>query len=123
MAWEYGFKEMVQKLGQYEVPYSKVVITDRYDQPYILILFFKKYNPTKYQPQAVLSPRDKFNFGTVRSFDKYEFRPILPEEVNQTGDTLFIGTENEIPKDASMIDKVDFPNGQPAFVFTKGGKK
>ena len=116
-AFEYGFKEMVQKLSKYEGEYNNVVITDRYDQSYILVLFYKKYDPQKYQPQAVLSPRDKFNFGTVRSFDKYQFRSIDPKEIERGSKILFIGTEEEIPKDAKILDKVEFPNGKPAFIF------
>jgi 4-amino-4-deoxy-L-arabinose transferase-like glycosyltransferase len=120
LAWEYGFSEMVQKLEGYESKYEKVVITDRYDQPYILVLFYKKYDPSKYQPQAHLSERDKFNFGTVRNFDKYEFRVINPQEVDQTKNTLYIGTDQEIPKNANILDMVKFPNGEPAFIFTEG---
>ena len=114
----YGFKEMVEKLGKYEHLYNNVVITDRYDQPYILVLFYKKYDPRKYQPQAILSPRDKFNFGTVRHFDKFEFRPILPEEISKSENILFVGTDQEIPKNANIIDKVIYPNGEIAFIFT-----
>lgn len=117
LAWEYGFSQMVLKLQKLEGNYDKIVITDRYDQPYILVLFYEKYDPRKYQPQAKLTERDKFNFGTVRSFDKYEFRSINPKEVEGTEGTLFVGTENEIPKNAKIIDKVDFPDGEPAFLF------
>lgn len=119
LSWEYGFKEMVGKLSGYEDKYNKVVITDRYDQPYILLLFFQKYDPQKYQPQAVLSPRDKFNFGTIRSFDKYEFRSIKPEEVGKDPRVLFVGTGEEIPSNAKIVDKVNFPSGNPAFIFAE----
>lgn len=119
LAWEYGFRDMVPKLRKYESEYNKVVITDRYDQPYILVLFYEKYDPAKYQPQAKLTERDKFNFGTVRGFDKYEFRQISPEEVKASKGVLFIGTDKELPKDANIIDRVDFPNGEPAFIFVK----
>ena len=118
LAWEYGFKEMVLKLGKYEDQYENVIITDRYDQPYILVLFYKKYDPAKYQPQAVLSHRDKFNFGTVRGFDKYKFHSIAKDELEAGKNTLFIGTEQEIPQNANVIDKIFFPNGEVAFVFT-----
>lgn len=117
LSWEYGFSEMVEKLQKYEDNYQNIVITDRYDQPYILVLFYKKYDPKKYQPQAKLSERDKFNFGTVRSFDNYQFRSISPEEISKNPDTLYIGTETEIPENANILDKVDFPNGKPAFIF------
>ena len=121
LAFEYGFSKMVEKLNLYEPQYARVVITDRFDQPYILVLFYKKYDPRKYQPEAKLTERDKFNFGTVRSFDKYEFRSIEPKEVNRGIETLFIGTSQEIPKDATIFDEVNFPNGEPAFIFARGG--
>lgn len=119
LAWEYGFKEMSSKLSNYEPYYNKIVITDRYDQPYVLMLFYKKYDPEKYQPQAQLSPRDKFNFGTIRGFDKYEFRKIEWGQDSKTKDTLFIGTSEEIPENAKIIDRVNFPNSQPAFIFAQ----
>ncbi len=119
LAWEYGFKSMVSKLEKYKDQYKKVVITDRYDQPYILVLFYEKYNPAKYQPQAVLTERDKFNFGTIRSFDKYEFHKIEPDKIKNAKDTLFIVTDKDMPKNAEIIDQVDFPNGKPAFIFFK----
>lgn len=123
LAWEYGFSEMVEKLGKYENSYENIVITDRYDQPYILVLFYEKYDPKKYQPQANLSPRDKFNFGTIRAFDKYQFRSIDPKEVGKNEQTLFIGTDSEIPKDAKILDEVDFPNGRPAFILATKRKE
>lgn len=117
IAWEYGFKEMVVKLNKYESSYKKVVITDRFDQPYILVLFFKKYDPLKYQPQAYLSERDKFNFGTVRGFDKYKFTSIDPNEFYKEPNVLYIGTRKEIPESAKIIDEVVFPDGNPGFIF------
>lgn len=117
LAWEHGFKEMVQKLSQYENKYQKIIITDRYDQPYILTLFYKKYDPAKFQKQAILSERDKFNFGTIRSFDNYEFRKIEKEDLNKEN-VLLIGTPEELSK-VNILDKVEFPNGETAFVFIK----
>lgn len=119
LSWEYGFSEMVDKLQKYQSDFSKVVITDRYDQPYILVLFYEKYDPTKYQPQAILSERDKFNFGTVRNFDQYEFHKITKEEIVSSKNTLFIAAPEEIDKEISPFDSVYFPNGEKAFVFIK----
>lgn len=117
LSWEYGFKDMVWKLGKYENNFDKVVITDRYDQPYILLLFYKQYDPLKYQPQAHLSERDKFNFGTVRSFDKYEFHKISKEEIDKSGNTLFIAAPEEVGDNRNILDTIYFPNGEKAFVF------
>ncbi len=119
LSWEYGFKEMVQKLNKYEKGYHQIVITDRYDQPYILVLFYKQYDPKSFQSQAFLSERDKFNFGTVRSFDNYQFRRINKGEVSKSSETLYIISPEELDKDESVkiIDKVLFPNGETAFLF------
>jgi 4-amino-4-deoxy-L-arabinose transferase-like glycosyltransferase len=119
LSWEYGFSEMVKKLEKYENDNSKIVVTDKYDQPYILLLFYKKYNPLKYQPQATLSERDKFNFGTVRSFDKYEFHKISPEEIKKYPNVLYVAAPEEAGTESNIIDSVDFPNGEKAFVFVK----
>jgi hypothetical protein len=119
LSWEYGFSQMVSKLEKYEKENTRIVITDKYDQPYILVLFYKKYDPVKYQPQAVLSERDKFNFGTVRSFDNYEFHKITPEEIKKNPNVLFIASPEEAGTEANIIDSVDFPNGEKAFVFVK----
>lgn len=120
LSWEYGFSEMVDKLQKYKNDFSKIVITDRYDQPYILVLFYEKYKPSKYQPQAVLSERDQFNFGTVKGFDKYEFHKITREEIENSTNVLFITIpENANEKNSNIIDKIYFPNGEKAFVFVK----
>ena len=119
LAWEYGFKEMVNKVSLYESKYDKVVITDRYDQPYILVLFYKKFDPKKYQPQAQLTERDKFNFGTIREFDKFQFRAIDPAEIDKSPKTLFVATTQEVPKDANILDMIRFPNNEPAFIFVE----
>lgn len=119
LAHEFGFSEMVSKLNKYENNFKRVVITDRYDQPYILVLFYKQYDPSKYQPQAVLSERDKFNFGTVRKFDKYEFHAISKDEIKTSTNTLFIATPEEAGDNANVIDRIYFPNGEPAFIYLK----
>lgn len=128
LAWEYGFREMVGKLEKYEGNYQKVVITDRYDQPYILTLFYKaalaqeqgkQFNPGDYQSKLILSERDKFNFGTVRGFDNYEFKEVKPEEVMEAKNALFIVTPKEVPPNSDIIDTIKFPNGEDAFVFVK----
>ncbi len=119
IAWEYGFKEMIGKLEKYQNKYDQIIITDRYDQPYILVLFYSKYDPSKYQPQAKLTERDKFNFGTVRGFDNFQFRAINKDEVSKQERTLYIGTAQEITNQSRKIDQVNFPNGEPAFIFSE----
>ncbi len=113
---QYSVKELTGYISQNQDGYEKILITDRYDQPYILFLFYMKYLPAKFQEEHVLTPRDQFGFSTVRNFHKYEFRSINFDKDRPTyPDSLIIGTDEEIPKAANVIKTINFPNGSPAF--------
>ncbi len=104
---QYGVKELVDYLKEVQANYNKIIVTDAYDQPYILFLFYLQYPPSSFQYSHTLTPRDKFGFSTVRSFDKYEFRPIV-WDVDRPGNpnSLLIGTEKEIPKEANIVKEI-----------------
>lgn len=113
---QYGVKELVSYVKENEDKYERVIVTDKYDQPYILFLFYLKYPPQEFQKGHELTPRDKFGFSTVRSFDKYRFQTIdfdalRPEYPN----SLIVGTDGEIPDEANVIERIYFPNGDVAF--------
>ena len=114
-AWEYGIKDLVDYLKPIKDNYEKIYVTEQYDQPYIIFLFYLKYPPEKFQKEAILTPRDKFGFSTVRDFDNFHFENIdwknLPDEKN----ILVCGTDEEIPEDAKIIKTINFLNGEPAF--------
>lgn len=115
LEWEYGFSQAVTYIARNHDKYQKVVITDRYDQPYILFLFYSKYDPAKYQREEKVIGDNKFGFSTINSFEKYEFRPIGKEEIASSKNTLFIGTSEEIGIDQILLKVINFPNGRPAF--------
>lgn len=96
-AWEYGFEELVNYLKEVKDDYDKVYVTDRYDQPYILFLFYLQYPPGRFQKEAILTPRDRFGFSTVRDFDKFHFASIDFEELKEESNVLIVGTDEEIP--------------------------
>lgn len=114
-AWEYGIKDLVSYLRPIKDNYSKIYVTEQYDQPYILFLFYLQYPPEKFQKEAILTPRDKFGFSTVRDFDNFHFERIdwknLPNERN----ILICGTDEEIPDNTSMVKTINFLNGEPVF--------
>lgn len=114
LEWQYGFNQMVPYVLENQNKYQKVVITDRYDQPYILQLFYSKYDPAKYQQISKTEGDNKFGFTTVTGFDKYEFRPISKEDIENVHNTLFVGSNEEI-KQGNIIKQINFLNGSPAF--------
>jgi 4-amino-4-deoxy-L-arabinose transferase-like glycosyltransferase len=109
---QYGVKELVTYLDKVDKEYKNVYVTTRYDQPYILFLFYKKYPPRLFQSSHALTPKDEFGFSTVTDFDKYHFGPIDHGLIkNNPGKSLIIGTAQEIPKDANIIKKIYGTNG------------
>ena len=111
-AWQYGFQELSDFLDQYPYPDNRpIYITNKYDQPYILMLFFQKYPPAKIQPQIQLTPPDQYGFSTVTHFDKYYFQPIDWEKI--PSGHLVVTSNEEVP--IAPIRTIDFPNNSPAF--------
>ncbi len=115
LEWEYGFSQVIPYVMNIQDKYQKIVITDRYDQPYVLLLFYSKYDPIKYQGLEKVIGDNKFGFSTINSFEKYEFRPIAKEEISKSKNTLFIGTKEEIGDNVTPLKVINFPNGMPAF--------
>jgi 4-amino-4-deoxy-L-arabinose transferase-like glycosyltransferase len=61
-SWADGYKQLTQYIFKNENKYDKIVITGHYWQPYEYFLFYKKYDPQKFQAT-----------GSKRAFDKYVF--------------------------------------------------
>jgi 4-amino-4-deoxy-L-arabinose transferase-like glycosyltransferase len=118
-AWEFGFKELTEYLKPIENNYEKIYVTDKYDQPYILFLFYLKYPPTIFQKEVILTPRDKFGFSTVKDFGRYHFDAIDWNSLKEEKNILIVGTDEEIPNDAPIIKTIYFPNNKPAFEIVK----
>lgn len=117
LEWEYGFSQAIPYILENQDKYQSIVISDRYDQPYILFLFYSKYDPAKYQVEEKTMGDNKFGFSTVNSFDKFEFKPIEKEEILTSKNTLFVGTREEISEGQFPFRVIRFPNGKEAFKF------
>jgi 4-amino-4-deoxy-L-arabinose transferase-like glycosyltransferase len=113
---QYGLRELVNYVSEKGKSKDKIIVTTKYDQPYILFLFYLKYPPDKFQKEHILSQRDKFGFSTVEHFDKYYFMPIIFDDVRpQYPNSLIIGSGDDIPDEANVIKKIYFPDGDIAF--------
>lgn len=113
---QYGVKELVSFIELENGKYDKVVVTNRYDQPYILFLFYMKYPPAKFQSEHQLTGRDEYGFSTVNRFDKYIFKSIDWDSDKLVYRNSFIaGTDEEIPKEANIIKDIYGINGYKYF--------
>src|SRR3989344_8950080 len=116
MAWDYGFRELVDYVHSVENNYAKILVTDKYDQPYILFLYYLRYSPEKFQDHHELTPRDKFNFSTVRDFYKYHFESTPWEKVRDIHSSLIVAAPEDIPDvGVNIVKTIYFPGGKPAF--------
>ncbi|MCK4859763.1 MAG: hypothetical protein KAS87_04295 [Candidatus Omnitrophica bacterium] len=113
---QYGVKELVEYVDQVQDRYEKIIVTDRYDQPYILFLFYQKFPPNKFQPEHILTPRDEFGFSTVRTFDIFRFQKIDFEQTRvDFSNSLIAGTDEEIPDEANIVKEIYGQNGHLYF--------
>ena len=113
---QYGVKELVEYVDQVQDRYEKIIVTDRYDQPYILFLFYQKFPPNKFQPEHILTPRDEFGFSTVRTFDIFRFQKIDFEQTRvDFPNSLIAGTDEEIPDEANIVKEIYGQNGHLYF--------
>ncbi len=113
---QYGFSEMADYVTQEEHKFEKIFITTRYDQPYILMLYYTKYPSSLFQADHKLTKADEFGFSTVDSYAKFNFTKInFYELARQNPDSLIIGTDEEIPDESNVVHEIYFPSGEVAF--------
>jgi hypothetical protein len=94
-AWNYGFSKVVPYVNSQKSKYDHVYFTDKYDQPYILYLFFSQYPPQAIQKQIKLTPPDKFGFSTVEKIDNIIFH--IPPENEILPNSLIINDKMFLP--------------------------
>ncbi|OGG06438.1 hypothetical protein A2777_05665 [Candidatus Gottesmanbacteria bacterium RIFCSPHIGHO2_01_FULL_40_15] len=115
-SWQYGYKEAVYESEKHYGSVDKIIVTYRYDQPYIYFLFYNRTDPAWYQSLW----RGYAIKRAERQYDKYEFRNINWEQDSQMKNALLIGTPEEIPDNAPGITReIFFPDGTIAFRIVK----
>ncbi len=120
--WQYGYKQVVSKVSALQDKYDKIYVSTDYGQPYIYFLFYQKYPPAKYQPQArLVKDPHSVDVGEGAGYDKFEFRKLYWPADRGLRKSLFVGSPEQLPekdidpKEARIIDRVYFPNGPEAF--------
>lgn len=122
-SWQYGYRQVVEKITPIQKNYKQIVFVQSYDQPYIFFLFYQKYDPSKYQSENHLVPgNNPLDVGFVERLDNLSFEQIdWPSHRGRRG-VLFIGNTEQIPpKDSvdpslfKLIDEIKYPDGNTAF--------
>lgn len=74
--WQYGYKKIYEDFGKEFDQYKRIVISDKYAQPYIFALFYLKYDPQKFRQEVTRNSVSEWGFSTVKKFGKFEFEKI-----------------------------------------------
>lgn len=116
LAWQYSFDQVIPIVEENKTKYENVYFTNKYDQPYILYLFYSQYNPNLLQPQIQLTRPDQFGFSTVSTIDNINFFIPPTEQIPQN--SIIFASDEKVSLNINQI--INFPNGQPAFkIYTK----
>lgn len=121
-AWQYGFDQIADYTTKNYDQYDHIVISTRYDQPYILIAFFSQYDPAKLQKELVMSSPDQYGFSTGLSFGKYQFEPIDYQKLKDQPNTLIVSADEKVD-DNRTINTVKSPLGEILFKFISTNEK
>lgn len=123
--WQYGYKQLVERISSIKNNYNYVIVDTSYQGPYVYFLFYEKYPPKKYQPQAKLQFTCETCLGEGIGYDNYQFRVIYWPNDKSIKKSLFAGPPERIPeKDieegkSKILDKIYFPDGRIAFIIAE----
>ena len=108
--WQYGYKQMVEKVKKYEANYDHIYVTEAFGRPYIYFLYYNKVDPLEYV-RTRKANRDWYGFWNVYGFGKYQFSQ---DTTNAMGKILRVTGAGQIDKD-KLLDTVTDPNGKVVF--------
>ena len=121
--WQYGYKQVVEKVTEVQKNYHQIIFVQSYDQPYIFFLFYQKYDPSLYQSKVhLVASHNPLDVGFVEKLDNINFELIdWPSHRGRSG-ALFIGNTEQIPPVDSndpnkfkLLDEIKYPNGEIVF--------
>ena len=112
-SWQYGYKQAVQIAKEYYNQVDRIIVTKSLGRPYIYFLFYLQFNPDDYLKTAKIT-RDQFYFINVDGFDKFLFVDN-PNEVPQSGKTLYIVNPTQFPQNIQKITTVSQLDNKPVF--------
>ncbi len=117
--WQYGHKQMVDVISPIQNNYKQIIVQQSYDQPYIYFLFYKKYDPARWQKQAKLIQDSGLDVGHIDQMDNICFCKIDWSKDRGDHGALIVGDistipplDSDDPKQFKLIDEIKYLNGK-----------
>jgi hypothetical protein len=122
----YGFRQVYQYLAPIEKNYQQIVVAPSslgFDQLYIYYLFYRKFDPAKFQANVGVSRiTGDQHWVKVPRIGNYRFENDIRSIISEIPDhTIYVsdGSFNEQSfariKDVKLLNVIKYPNGDPAF--------
>jgi type IV secretory pathway VirB2 component (pilin) len=113
--WQYGYAQAIQKTEKIKNDYDLVLFTNIYGRAYMYYLFYANISPQTYWQEGNPTA-DVFGLYNVTKIGKYEFSDHLLEPSDVGKRVLYVVSPKDNLTDLRIIDKVNFLNGDPAFL-------
>ncbi|CAN5172029.1 hypothetical protein BH11PAT1_BH11PAT1_1310 [soil metagenome] len=114
--WQYGYKQTIQQVAKIARNYDKIYFTDSYGRAYIYVAWYTEITPQQFW-KSVMTHKDAYGLYTVSSLGKYQFTENYSS--NESGKILYVTTADHVPIDVKTLTKVNFLNGNTAFVISE----
>ncbi len=122
-AWFSTVRDAIPQVNALAPNYQKVVFTTLIPRltPPVYFLFYNRVDPRVIQKKAGGWTNEPPSYEQIyNKIGNVEFRKINWEADKNLRNTLFVGYENEFPKDiTNIVDKTYLPDGKVEFLFVK----
>lgn len=121
-SWGIGYKKLDKVLSSPSFVNKKVIMARPEYSPYIYLLFYSKYNPSKYQKEALRYVPTSEGFVDVKGFGRYEFRAIDWGKDTQIPQVLLVAWSEQVPvsvRETFSTQDIILPNNQPMFTIVQ----
>ncbi|KKQ34541.1 MAG: hypothetical protein US51_C0035G0009 [Microgenomates group bacterium GW2011_GWA2_37_6] len=116
--WGFGYKNLNMILEE-RYPAKSVVMAAPTHSPYIFLLFYSGYSPSKFSSEAVRYPITEDGFIHVKSYQRFEFRDIDWSKDIERPNSVLVANPSEIPpfymSDEFKKSFINLPNGERMF--------
>jgi hypothetical protein len=111
--WQYGYKQALEYVRNYDKPYTKVFMTESIGRAYMYTLFYTKYDPNEYLKQKK-SYFDAAGFYHVDSFDRYTFFNVNPAMLEPS--SMYIFPAGPVSDGGVVRKTISSLNGDPVLM-------
>lgn len=131
-SWQYGYSRVASIINDNLDKYDSIIVSKRYGEPHIFYAFYSRLDPRLLIPGPENIRFEKSSWFWTDKIGKIYFVNdwqigtgvvnILPLESGSTistNNSLLITSPNHLPVNTTQLNRIDFLNGDPAFVIAK----